>query len=270
MLAASVVGLIVVVIVAQAADWARARRHERMRAVALDICDGVDVPTPSGEADIVALSGIAVHLSTSLRGTDRAMLGDWLHRHGFPARARVWMHDRDPAVRLRGIALATAIGGERLLALLPDLLYDPHRRVRGGAARAMGLVGVRESIPILFEAAEESRVPVGTAATAILRIFPRNAEDLGRAFSSSSADVRRIAADIAGHVELFDARESLEMLVSDPMPAVRGAAVRALVRLDDPRSIDVLTERIAFDGVEATERELLARAVARLAGAATA
>jgi HEAT repeat protein len=120
------------------------------------------------------------------------------------------------------------------------LLRDPHARVRAGLARALGYVGTREAIPAVLQGIEDGLLPPSVGMMTILRIYPRRAEDLEYGFRSEAAALRRVAAASAGILEIRDLREPLEELLTDADPGVRYAAIEAIGRLADPRSIEVL------------------------------
>ncbi|TXK17757.1 HEAT repeat domain-containing protein [Homoserinibacter sp. GY 40078] len=259
----SVLGLIATVVVTAVRDRIRTARRERLSAVLLDICDGEDLPAPRSTRDAETIADLAVRLATSLKGSDREALSAWLQRSGFPGRARAWMRRRNPASRLRGVALVTTINGPRSGRALVEMLADPHRRVRAGAARGLGITGAGSDIPALFSAVAAGRIPAGLAAMSVLRIFPTSGGQLESGFSSRDPSVRRIAAEIAGRLELADARPRLERLLGDSDATVVSAALAALVRIDDPEALTALRrerDRLADDP---TRREF-ERTISRL------
>lgn len=83
------------------------------------------------------------------------------------------LHHRRPAVRRAAIAALAQIRDERVRPLLESGLHDSDAEVRGQAARALGEIGARASVPLLFRAFE--------------RGVPEAAEAIGRLGDASTA-----------------------------------------------------------------------------------
>lgn len=126
---------------------------------------------------------------------------------------------------------------------------------RGAAARALGFLGLQESIPPLKEALRDPNMVVRRFAMAALwrmgasEAVPQIIERL----QDESGGVRVLAADILG--KFRDSRAVLPLLqvLRDPKWYVRQAGARALGEIGDKRAIEGL-QRLVKDSRPAVSR----------------
>lgn len=249
-----------------ARDAVAYRRSTASRAVLFDVIEGNDPPAPRGPARRASIASTAVRLSTKLRGSDRDALARWLVRAGFRQRATAMMHSTFAIERARGARLFVACLADRETGPLLELLRDHDVRVRAAGARALGECGLDTAVPFLVRAAAAPKtpVPVSVAAMAIVHTAPRSARGLGMAWTSPQPAVAAMAADVAGFLHLTDARPRLEAALGAREPEVVASAARALVRLGDPRSSDVISARLMDRDLPPEVRQLLHAAFADL------
>ncbi len=267
-LGAVVLGLLVlllVVAVDSARRAARARRTRRLTPRLHEILDGDPVPRPRGRADAVRLGEMAAEMAMKVRGTDREALADWLRPSGYADRAERAMSSSRPTRRAEGIALALALADDGKPSRIIGLLRDPHPRVRAAAARGLGLLGRTDAVADILRAALGfgRAVTLSAASMAIVRARPRSALVLEPAWDSGDPRVVRLAVEVAGHLGLVHARERIEEALGSRDPALRAAAIPALRRLGDERSIPALT-RAGRATTDERERELVLAALSSL------
>lgn len=267
-LGAVVLGLLVlllVVAVDSARRAARARRTRRLTPRLHEILDGDPVPRPRGRADAVRLGEMAAEMAMKVRGTDREALADWLRTSGYAERAERAMSSSRPTRRAEGIALALALADDGKPSRIIGLLRDPHPRVRAAAARGLGLLGRTDAVADILRAALGfgRAVTLSAASMAIVRARPRSALVLEPAWDSGDPRVVRLAVEVAGHLGLVHARERIEEALGSRDPALRAAAIPALRRLGDERSIPALT-RAGRATTDERERELVLAALSSL------
>lgn len=267
-LGAVVLGLLVlllVVAVDSARRAARERRTRRLTPRLHEILDGDPVPRPRGRADAVRLGEMAAEMAMKVRGTDREALADWLRTSGYAERAERAMSSSRPTRRAQGIALALALADDGKPSRIIGLLRDPHPRVRAAAARGLGLLGRTDAVADILRAALGfgRAVTLSAASMAIVRARPRSALVLEPAWDSGDPRVVRLAVEVAGHLGLVHARERIEDALGSRDPALRAAAIPALRRLGDQRSIPALT-RAGRATTDDRERELVLAALSSL------
>lgn len=83
------------------------------------------------------------------------------------------LHHRRAAVRRGAVAALAEIRDDRVRPLLESALHDSDNSVRGQAAMALGSIGARQSVPLLFRAFE--------------RGVPEAAESIGRLAEAAAA-----------------------------------------------------------------------------------
>lgn len=244
---------------------ARARRTRRLTPWLHAILDGDNLPRPRGRADTVRLGEMAAELAVKVHGADRVALADWLRAHGYTEHAERAMASWRASRRAEGVALALALAGDGKPSRIIGLLRDPHPRVRAAAARGLGLLGRTDAVPDILRAALGfgRAVTVSAASMAIVRARPRSALVLEPAWESGDPRVVRLAVDVAGHLGLIHARERIEEALRSRDSALRAAAILALRRLGDARSIPALAEA-GRNARGERERELVLAALSSL------
>jgi HEAT repeat protein len=153
--------------VSEAATALRSNDPERVMA-------GVDSLTVLGTVDAVArivalLQSGPVDVVTDYAVEKLGIIGD---PSAVPELAELIRHRR-PLVRIKALTALAQIRDPRVRSLLESGLHDSNGEVRGAAARALGELGARDSVPMLFRAFE--------------RGVPEAAESIGRLGDALSA-----------------------------------------------------------------------------------
>lgn len=134
------------------------------------------------------------------------------------------------AAMLKALAQLGSLGAvDRLRVTLTDTDEDPF--VRGAAAFALGVLGVRNAVPELIAAlaVDSEAIQIGAARALGLLGDPVALEPLGSLVRTGRSPQARIAAAAALAPLGIQAVSALaQALLSDPVPAVRQAALRAL------------------------------------------
>lgn len=242
---------VLLLLVAVAYSRARAQRSAANREKYLDLLisasEGAGDPAPTRRDSRREMSDLAVHLLSNMIGQEYRQLADWLLRSGFEDDAKEWMRSRSPAQRLRGAVLLLLMRGEAAIPAAVPLLGDPHPRVRSGVARVLGYSGTEAVVPAVLRAIELELVAPSVGMMSILRIYPRDGAPLEEGMHSEAPPLRRVAAAIAGILEMQNLRPSVETLLDDPDESVRLAAIETLDRLADPRSVEALRATLQPD-----------------------
>lgn len=180
-------------------------------------------------------------------------------------RDRVWrqeIEDRRWWVRSEAARALGLIRDRDSVPLLKAALDDPHDEVRAAAVEALGLAGDSSVIPtLLARLASESkhqRVRIVEA----LRQFGEAATPALIAHARAFPDDRLAAAVVLGHIGGSGALRSLTEWMDDAAPAVRAAATAAAgaIGLDD-RTFYFVLRNLGDDSPEV--RAAAARAVSR-------
>jgi len=254
------------------ADAASRRRSEWARGFLLRVLDGEDPRPPVGRGRRRAVAEGAARLSGKVTGADHVALAEWLTGSGYRQRAVQMMASPFALSRTRGARLFAACLVDRETRPLLDLLHDRDVRVRMTAARALGECRLDTAVPYLVRAAgsPDRPLPLSVAAVAIIRTRPRTARGLGMAWSSPEPAVAAMAADVAGHLNLADARGALEQAVGSDSAHLAAASARALARLGDPRSAAPVAARLARGDLLRVDADVLEAALVELGGEVSA
>ncbi|MDP3277634.1 MAG: HEAT repeat domain-containing protein [Deltaproteobacteria bacterium] len=158
----------------------------------------------------------------------------------------VLMRHRRPAARVEALEALAEIQDPRVRPLLEAGLGDSAPEVRGTAARSLGKIGARASIPLLFRAFE--------------RGVPEAAESIGQIGSPEDALSTEPARDMQDPRRVTG-RQTLAMwLTHAPIGVILGGFQRFLDRRDIPVAIRVkIIERLEQRAASAQVRDFLQR-----------
>ncbi|WP_420450692.1 HEAT repeat domain-containing protein [Ilumatobacter sp.] len=212
-------------------------------AVLAAIDDGGRAPELVRRRRAVAES-IAISLLPKLRGEDREALATMLLDTGIIGTAARGLDSRSGARRQRCAQLLGDAGHRPARPRLVELLHDRDHDVRLTAARALGRIGDPASVPDLFAALGDRRVPANTASMAVLRIGDAGGDAIALATHDERTLVRSTAAELAGPLGLLSANARLIEMLDDPDGSVRAAAARSLGRLSMPSSVPPVRARL--------------------------
>ncbi len=181
--------------------------------------------------------------------------------------------DRDPVVRQEAAWSLWKLGDERgYTPLLRALLDDPSAAVREKAARALGLMGVKESIPAMIDLISLDRHVPSRLRAGIACAFGYLAEErllpyLIKAASEAEPLVRYEAVRSLGRFlvgfsqEITDRVYKLLMRYlkhsSEPCGAIRKAAIKAL-RFSSEESTNIAVARSLSSDPDSETREVAA------------
>jgi len=134
---------------------------------------------------------------------------------------------------------------------LERMLADKNVGVRSLAAQIAGLSGASTMVPALLHSVEGTReIPARIISMAVLRTAPTSISAFGGTITDSNDRVRALAIDLAGQLNLVDARRSIEAGLESDSSAVRAASIRALQRLGSPLSLPALEKMSAHNPQE--------------------
>ncbi|MCS6798623.1 MAG: HEAT repeat domain-containing protein [Myxococcota bacterium] len=188
-----------------------------------EVREGIDLLSALDRPEVVP------HLVETLRAgqpdavTDRALeaLGALAHPGAIEA-LTVFTHHRRPGARLRAYRALAAISDPRVPSLLERGLSDSDRSVRAAAAVALGDIGARGSLDVLFRAFErgvvEAAIAIGKLGDA--RAVERFGEHLGR---------RPLGVMLSGYGEFLrrtDLPEAVKLQIVARLTEVSGPMVR--------------------------------------------
>lgn len=261
------------------AGVAARRRHERDRArreVAVRGALYRSLAEPSQSARIMDDLDVADRklleaktraVLPALRGEDRETLAMLLEQRGATEVARRKCRSRKASARAAACRLLGDVGSSYAVLDLIPLLDDRRSVVRLAAARALGRLGQPTGVVPLMQAVErDQHLPVDLAADAIqgIRDWPISLVQPG--LSSPSERARTLSVELLGRLQVIDGVEVLvDLLASDPSPAVRARAARALGLIGSPNAVDPL-----IDALHAESTAVRAEAVTALGRLGTA
>jgi HEAT repeat protein len=157
---------------------------------------------------------------------------------------------RDPGTCCAAARALGALGNEAAIPVLAARLsYDPEgnksarkraQALQRAAAEALGALG-REALPVALDAARSSDPTARIGGLLALGHIGggRALVMLDRAVEEKDDDVREAAAEALEHAAAGDVRRLQHMLQNED-ESVRAKAVKALAKLDDLRSLDLL------------------------------
>lgn len=256
LLLAASTGLAVLAIGVSARKWYRVkkstRRHQieaafRPRLIELLAEESAELDelatTTTQKGDVgLAVDDLAIGMMSKLRGEDRRILRDLLVERGAFVRARNRTRSVIAARRARAVEL---LGDGEVHAAMPEvtrLLDDRNVEVRKAAARALGKLGVPESVPVLMRALKRGRVPTSVVGMAILHIGLAATDDLSASLLADEPIERRTAVDCLGSLGALQAVSAVARLIDqETNDDVSRAAIRALGRIGSPTGMEALT-----------------------------
>ncbi|MBH0008044.1 HEAT repeat domain-containing protein [Salinibacterium sp. SWN1162] len=231
------------------------KRRDRVRPVLLDIIDG-NTSFAFSRADTRALTRLAAHTATQVRGDDRAALTTWLVTQQFHRECLAHMKSPFALTRARALDRFAPLA-ELAPVSVERMLTDRDARVRSLAAQVIGRAGLSSLVPALLRSAEGSRdIPARIVSMAVLRAAPSTIADFGDTPSDSSVRVRAMALDLAGQLNLVDARRVIEAGLSSPSEVVRLASIRSLQRLGSPLSLPALQAMATYSAYEHSHAQI--------------
>ncbi|MBH0052829.1 HEAT repeat domain-containing protein [Salinibacterium sp. SWN139] len=241
---ATVCGLLALIVVAEriirtALAHREEKRRDRVRPHILTIVDG-DTPATLPRRDRAALSRLVADTASQVRGEDREALTQWLIGQQFH-RAHL-RRMKSPFALTRARALDRfAPMAEHAPRSIERMLGDRDLRVRSLAAQVAGRSGMAALVPELLRRTEGTRViPARIISMAVLRAAPSSIAEFGDTVTDSNHRVRALALDLAGQLNLVDARRAIEAGLDSPSADVRMASVRSIQRLGSPLSLAAL------------------------------
>lgn len=226
-----------------------AKHRDRVRPLLLDIIDG-DTNFEIPRADVRALIRLAAETATQVRGEDRAALTGWLTAKQFHRACLKRMKSPFALTRARALDSFAPIA-ELAPRSIERMLSDRDARVRSLAAQVAGRSGMSNLVPALLRSVEGSRdIPARIVSMAVLRAAPSTIADFGDTPTDGSERVRAMALDLAGQLNLVDARPAIEAGLSSPSEGVRLASIRSLQRLGSPLSLPALQKMATYSAYE--------------------
>jgi len=131
------------------------------------------------------------------------------------------------------------------------MLSDRDPRVRSLAAQVAGRSGMKSLVPALLHSAEAPRsIPARIVLMAVLRAAPSTIADFGDTPVDGNDRVRAMALDLAGQLNLVDARRAIEAGLDSPSEFVRLASIRSIQRLGSPLSLPALQKMSTYSAYE--------------------
>ncbi|MEV8252684.1 HEAT repeat domain-containing protein [Rhodoglobus sp. NPDC076762] len=250
-------GLTVVVtrVVRTVARAREQKRRNRVRPLLLDIFDGkTNFVLPRAESR--ALIRLAAESATQVRGEDRDALTNWLTVQQFHRECLKRMKSPFALTRARALESFAPIA-----ALAPGaierMLSDRDARVRSLAAQVAGRSGMKSLVPALLLHAEGPRsIPARIVSMAVLRAAPSTITDFGDTPADANVRVRAMALDLAGQLNLVDARRAIEAGLDSPSETVRLASIRSIQRLGSPLSLPALKQMATYSAYEHSHAEV--------------
>jgi hypothetical protein len=156
----------------QPAELSPREAREALRATDIErVVDGIESlgAAPSAE-NVAALIDLLQHgPSDRVTGAAIEALGQMGRADAIPELSNLLRHRRD-TVRVAAIQALKKITDARVRGLIEGALHDSSAQVRGEAAKALGEIGARQSVPLLFRAFErgvpEAAEAIGKLGTA--------------------------------------------------------------------------------------------------------
>jgi len=221
----------------------------RVRPLILNIFDG-ETEFDLRRRDRRALVTLSAEMAGQVRGEDRRALTSWLSTQRFDRACLKQM--RSPFALTRAQALSRFAPMAHLAPrAIERMLSDKNVGVRSLAAQIAGLSGASTMVPALLNSIEGAReIPARIVSMAVLRTAPTSISDFGGTISGSNDRVRALAIDLAGQLNLVDARRAFEAGLESPSGDVRAASIRAIQRLGSPLSLPALEKMSADNPLE--------------------
>ncbi len=162
-------------------------------------------------------------------------------------RLRRQLNDPDPQTRANAARRLGELKDRNSLPLLVNLLNDSEPIVRFEAGLALGKIGDTTAIAPLFTAARnEPREDVAMAFTRALGdIGPAATDPLINLTGSPKTAVRIVACHELGRMRIKKAVDPLIRRLDDPDPNVRRKAIFALRRIGDQKGLSAIASKIS-------------------------
>ncbi|QYH34923.1 HEAT repeat domain-containing protein [Salinibacterium sp. M195] len=263
---ATVCALLALTVVARRVIRTRAQaksdlRRDRVRPLILDILDGENCVAQNRQ-DRATLVLLVAETAGQVRGDDRSALTAWLTDQQFHRTCLKKM--QSPFALTRARALSSFAPMAHLAPRsVEQMLSDRDQGVRSLAAQIAGRSGVSELIPALLRSVDGSRsIPARIVSMAVLRTAPSSIASFSDTPADGNYRVRALAIDLAGQLNLVDARQAIESGLRSENSDVRAASIRSIQRLGSPLSLPALEElrpenTTEFWTAQAVMRELL-------------
>lgn len=196
------------------------------------------------------------------------LLGELKDPRGFPI-LRKALDDKQPTIRRTAAAALGDLGDPRAVAPLIRLLADPVSAVRSVAAVSLGEIGTEDAKAALMKALEDENPGVRAAAVSALLQqglpYGEVADTVRGLIQDHNPGVRSAAARALSKGRGPGVIGSLSVLLEDPVPRPRVAAVRAVGRAGERQEIDLLKRglRDSDEAVGATAGGALVNVLSR-------
>lgn len=186
------------------------------------------------------------HCDPDIRRLAVQALGNILHVHSLPAVAAA-CHDPHWSVRIAALHAVLKIGGGQALPILVAALSDPDYMVRKNAVVVLGESGNFLAIPHLVEQLDDPEMG-RDAFDALIRFGRKGLTKLHYLLTAGYTDeIRLRLIDVIGKIGEKRSVKTLLGLLEDPAPAIRLAAVDALVFCFDGLLLKKLLHLKMFD-----------------------
>ena len=133
---------------------------------------------------------------------------------------------------------------------LEALLGSRNREVRISAARALGQIGLPESIPALLDSLDRpgKQLPFGTCIVALLDIGPKGEEYILAGLEGAGERQRAACSEMLGIINSIKSTQALiDHFQNDSSIDVRIRCARALGRIGSPRAVSQLIKGLEDD-----------------------
>ena len=237
-------------------ERALAVRQHRARGFIPRILDGEQIERLA-RADRSVLIRLASQLAGQVRGQDRTALINWLMAQGLAEQCIRQLRSPFAVRRARALSLFAPMA-YRSPRVVAALLSDRNQRVRNLAAQISGLSATPGVIPELLTCLSSKRpFSRGIISMAVLRTAPASSLEFGQTLIDSNPTVRALAIELAGQLNLADAREQIEAGLFSPSEPVRHASLNSLKRLGSPQSLFALASFTGGSDIERGNAQLV-------------
>jgi hypothetical protein len=221
-------------------------RKNRVRPLILKILDGQRYFELS-KRDRSSLVSLAAEMASKVNGDGRTILTDWLIEQNFKRDCLNKMKSPFPLTRARALERFAPMAHLSPRSI-EHMLNDRDLAVRSLTAQIAGRSGGAALAPALLRSIGAHRkIPASIISMAVLRSAPSTILDFGGTLADSDNNVRALAIDLAGQLNLTDARKAFEVGLASSNGAVRAASLRSIQRMGSPMSLPAL-ERMQTQG----------------------
>jgi HEAT repeat protein len=223
----------------------RLAAEARLRPLALGLVDGQDVGLELDESDARILAALLARYARRLDGEARGRISAFFEERGDVAREINALSSFRSWRRARAASILGDMGSQRAVASLRAALGDPSRDVRAAAARSLGRLGAKETVPALVYSLVRQEIPRTTTAQALLAIGPAALPRLRPLLVHPEAEVKVVAVELVGLLGDSSDADALVDRLRDTSAEVRAKACRALGRVGAAEAVDELRETLA-------------------------